>query len=273
MPSDKDIVRTNYWMRLAGVAALGLLALFLLAATLYAFKSMRYIGSGVAASNTISVSGEGEVFAVPDTATFSVTVQERAREVKPAQDAATKKANGIIAYLKEQGIEDKDVQTADYSVYPQYEYTQAVCPASGYCPPGRQVLTGFEVSQTLTVKVRETEKAGDLLSGVGSRGASSVSGLSFTIDDQDALEADARDQAISDAEGKAKDLAKSLGVRIVRIVGFSENGSDPYYYARGASMDMALQANETKAAMPPSPDLPMGQNKIISNVTLTYEIR
>ncbi len=271
-PSEQDIARTNYWMKLAGAAALALLALFLLAATVYAFKSVRYIGSGVAASNTISVSGEGEVFAVPDTATFSVTIQERAKDVAAAQTAATKKNNDVIAYLKEAGVEEKDIQTADYNVNPQYEYSNGVC-REGYCQPGQQKLVGFEVIQTLTVKVKDTDKAGELLSGVGSKGASSVSGLSFTIDDQDQLEADARDKAIADAEEKADELAASLGVTIVRVVGFSENEYQPYYaYGRGG---VAMDAMSTKegAQAAPSPELPVGQNKITSNVNITYEIR
>lgn len=267
--SFADAIRSNYWFRVAGLAALSLLALFLLVMTISELKSMRYIGSGVSATNTITVSGEGEANAVPDTATFSVTVQETAKDVKTAQDAASKKSNAVVDYLKGEGIADKDIQTADYSVYPQYEYSSAVC-SGGYCPPGKQTLTGYQVSQTITVKVRDTEKAGDLLSGVGAKGVSQVSGLSFTIDDEDALQQEARDEAIAKAKGKAEQLARSLGVHIVRVVGFSENGSYPMPYAYGRG-GVAMDAMETKAQSAPA--LPTGENKIISNVTITYEIR
>lgn len=266
--SVKDIIKATYWPRTMAPIALGALALFLLVLTMGELKGYHYIGSGVTATNTISVSGDGEVFAVPDTATFSVTVQEEAKEVKAAQDVATKKGNDIIAYLKGEGVDEKDIQTTDYSVYPQYDYNNAVC-AGGYCPPGKQTLRGFQVSQTLTVKVRDTKKAGDLLSGVGSRGVASVSGLNFTIDDQDALEAEARDKAIKKAGAKAEALADSLGVDIVRIVGFSENGNYPIYYAK-AEMSMAA---DSRGAAAPSPEIPVGQNKITSNVSVTYEIR
>lgn len=271
MPESSFVesVRSNYWFRVASLAVLSLLALYLLVLTVSELKSMRYIGSGVSATNTITVSGQADVSAVPDTATFSVTVQENAKEVKPAQDAAAKKSNDIVAYLKQQGIEAKDIKTADYSVYPQYEYSQGVCPTSGYCPPGKQTLTGYQVSQTITVKVRDTAKAGDLLSGVGSRGVSQVSGLSFTIDDEDALKAEARDKAIAKAKEKAEELARALGVSVVRVVGFSEEGNYPVYaYGRGgATMDVM----SAKAA--PAPEIPTGENKIVSNVTITYEIR
>lgn len=263
------IINATHWPRMMAATALGVLALFLLIGTISELKSMRFIGSGVTATNTITVTGDGEVFAVPDTATFSVTVQEEAKEVKDAQDTATKKGNDIIAYLKAQGIDEKDIQTTDYSVYPQYDYIQGVCTANGYCPPGRQTLRGFQVSQTLTVKVRDTKKAGDLLSGVGSLGATQVSGLSFTIDDQDGLEAQARDKAIAKAKAKADVLARSLGVSIVRVVGFSENGNYPIYYAK----TMAVGMGGADSAVAPSPEIPTGQNKITSNVNVTYEIK
>ena len=266
------IIEATHWPRMMVATALGFLALFLLVLTLSTLKEYRFIGSGVTATNTITVSGEGEVFAVPDTATFSVTIQEEAKQVKDAQEVATEKSNDIIAYLKKQGVEEKDIKTADYSVYPQYDYTNAAC-SGGYCPPGRQVLRGFQVSQTLTVKVRDTEKAGDLLSGVGELGATSVSGLSFELDtaDQTAKEAEARGEAIEDARTKAEALAGQLGVSLVRIVGFSENGNYPMYYAK-AEMSMAADGRGG-AALPPSPQIPVGENKITSNVSVKYEIR
>lgn len=267
--ADKFIEATH-WPRMMAATALGLLALFLLVLTFSTLKQIRFIGSGVTATNTITVSGEGEVFAVPDLATFSVTVLEEAKEVRPAQDAATKKSNDIIAYLKKEGVEEKDIKTADYSVYPQYDYLQAETCRDGYCPPGRQQLRGYQVSMTLTVKVRDTEKAGDLLSGVGGLGASSVSGLSFTIDDEDALQAEARQKAIDDARGKAEELANQLGVSLVRVVGFSESGVyPPMPYAYGMGGDVAMARTEKAIA----PELPVGENKIVSNVSVTYEIK
>ncbi|MCE9541129.1 SIMPL domain-containing protein [Candidatus Kaiserbacteria bacterium] len=265
--SVREIIKATHWPRTMATAALGVLALFLLIATLSELKSYRYIGSGVTATNTISVSGEGFVFAVPDIATFSVTVTESAKDVTTAQTSATKKSNDIVAYLKNQAIEDKDVQTTDYSINPQYDYTNGACEPGVYCRPGTPVLRGYEVSQTLTVKVRDTKKAGDILSGVGKLGASSVSGLNFTVADEDSVVAQARDKAIQNAKAKAETLAGSLGVTIVRVVGFNEGGGGPVYYAKSAlSMDAA-------GSTAPSPEIPVGQNKITSNVTITYEIR
>lgn len=261
------IIEATHYPRMMVATALGMLALFLAVGTIAEIKSYRYIGSGVSASNTISVSGEGEVFAVPDTGEFTVTIQEEAKDVATAQEKMAKKANAIIAYLKDAGVDEKDIKTTDYSVSPQYEWSQGVC-SQGYCPPGKQKLIGFQASETLNVKVKDTKKAGELLSGVGDKGATQVSGLSFTIDDEDALKAEARDKAIAKAKSKAEVLAKSLGLSIVRIVGFNENegGYPAPMYARA---DMAM-GGATKSV---APEIAVGQNKIVSNVNITYEVQ
>jgi uncharacterized protein YggE len=265
-----SIIKATHWPRMMAATALGVLALFLLAATFAQLKSIQFIGSGVTASNTITVSGEGYVFAVPDTATFSVTVQETAKDVKTAQDAATKKNNAIMDYLKKNGVDAKDIQTTDYNVYPQYDYGTQVCPMGSYCPPGRQTLSGYQVNDTLTVKVRDTKKAGDILSGVGGLGASQVSGLSFTVDDPTSLQATARGKAIDDARTKAMALAQQLGVRIVRVVGYNEGGGGgPVYFAKAMSADSGGMGAVPAAA----PEIATGQNKITSDVNVTYEIQ
>ncbi len=267
------IIEATHRVRTFAVLALVSLSLFLIVAAISELKNYRYIGSGVAATNTITVSGEGEVFAVPDTATFSYTAQDTEKDVQSAQDAVAKKGNDIIAYLKAQGVDEKDIQTTDYSVYPQYEYSSSACPLSSNgtaypCPPGRQVLSGYQASETVTVKVRDTKKAGGLLSGVGSKGATQVSGLSFTVADEKGLEAQARGKAIDDARAKADVLARQLGVSLVRVVGFSEGSGGPIYYAKAMSAESGMGS-----APAPAPEIATGQNKITSNVSVTYEIQ
>ena len=266
--ADK-IIAATHWPRVMAACALGMLAIFLLVLTFGALKSNQYIGSGIQPTDTINVEGEGEVFAVPDTATFTVTVQETAPDVQTAQTKATNDINGITAYLKGQSIPDTDVQTSDYEINPQYEYSGGVCNPGGICTSGSQKLTGYQVSETLTVKVTDTSKAGTILAGVGGKGASSVSGLSLTVADEDVLQDQARDKAIQQAQGKAQDLAKSLGVSLVRIVNFSDNqNGGPVTYFAKASAGMAMDS-----AAVPAPAIPTGQNKITDEVTLTYEIR
>ncbi len=257
-------------LRVAILAAVVLLAVFLGVRTVSAMMELRYVGAGVMPANTIGVQGEGEVFAVPDIAEFSFSVVSQKATVSAAQEDATKKINDVTAYLKSAGIDAKDIRTTDYNVYPQYEYEAQTCPVGSYCPGGKQVLKGYEVRQTTSVKVRDTQKAGDLLAGVGGKGATEVSGLNFTFDDADAITDEAREEAIADAKEKAEVLAKALGVRLVRVVSFSESGGGvPPIYYRDAVYGMG-GASEVKAT---APEISTGQNKVTSNVSITYEIR
>lgn len=265
------------WMKRAALSVLALLAVFLLVNVLADLKGLRYVGSGIPPTNVITVEGDGEAVAVPDIATFTFSVVETAKTVAEAQDAATKKMEAATAYLKEQKIEDRDFKTIDYAVYPQYEWQNAACPAVApgmsvsYCPPGRQILTGYQVRQTVEVKVRDTKQAGTLLSGVGEKGASELSGLTFSLDDKDAVMEQAREEAIAKAKAKAEALADGLDVTLVRIVSFNENQGGyypPYAYGRGGSMDMAVEAQASKAVPTPT-----GENKYTSHVMITYEIR
>jgi len=232
------------------------------------YKENRYIGTNEIGS-TISFSGEGEVFAVADIASFSFSVQAEAETATKAQTESATKINVILKYLDEQGIKEKDIKTTNYNVYPKYEWTKQPC-SGYYCPPsGERELVGYEASQTITVKVRDTEKAGTILSGVGELGTTNISGLNFTIDDEDKLKREARQLAIKDAKTKAKELARDLDVDLVRIVSFSESGYRPYY-AKGlemAMMDSGMGGGEIV------PEIPMGENKISSSITIIYEIR
>lgn len=250
------------------VVGAGLLVAVLLVQVLSGLMGLRYIGAGITPGNTITVSGYGEALAVPDIATFSFSVVSEKPTVAAAQADATAKANATTDYLKSAGVDEKDMQTSDYSVSPMYDYVNRSC-VNGYCPGGEQVLRGYQVRQTTTVKVRDTEKAGELLGGVGSQGATEVSGLNFTFDDPDQVEDEAREEAIADAKAKADELVSQLGVSIVRVVSFSENGSGiPYKieaYGRGGGADMAVAQS--------APEISVGQNKVTSNVSITYEIR
>jgi uncharacterized protein YggE len=260
-------------IRRAVSVVLWMLVAFLAVAVISGLQAMRYIGAGLQATNTISVSGHGEILAKPDIAEFDFSVVSDKATVADAQTDATAKINTITNYLTGQGISKDDIQTSDYSVYPQYDYQSVVCPQTSgvpvYCPSDRQVLKGYEVRQSTTVKVHDTTKAGDLLAGVGTKGATEVSSLQFTFNDPQAPQNDARNKAIADAKQKADTLAKSLGVSLVRVVSFTENAGGnyprPLTYALGGA-----QASNSKTV---APEISTGQNKVSDDVTITYEIR
>lgn len=244
---------------------------FGIVATVNAVREGKYIGA-VPPQNTITVSGEGEVFATADIATFTFGVTTDAKTVKDAQDAVSKKIDASLSYLKKAGVADKDIKTLAYNIYPKYSYGPLMgMPCSPeYCPPsgGKQTLVGYTVSQQISVKVRDTEKAGEILGGLGNLGVTDISGIELSIDDATALQREARKKAITDATTKADQLADDLDVHIIRLVSFSENGNYPVYYKT-----MAADSGKGGGEVAPMPSIPKGENKITSNVTITYEIR
>lgn len=257
----------NIKIQKAAFAAIVLLAVFLLGQSLAVFGGLRYIGTNPQAQSIISVSGKGEVVAVPDIATFSFSVEKESLLVADAQADVAKWANDIISFLKKNGVDDKDIKTTGYNIYPRYEYganRDSGTPIPS--PDGKRYLAAYVVSQSIEVKVRVLADAGKLLSGIGELGASNVSGLAFDFDQRDALAREARDKAIADARSEAGKLAKALGVRLVRILSYNEGGGYPVYYAKAEIS--AAGGNMQGAAQ-----VPVGEDKIVSQVTLTYEIK
>src|SRR3990167_3553200 len=230
---------------------LGLVVVALGAYAYYTMQQARYFYTG---PTTISVSGEGEVMAEGDDA---VT----------AQDASATKINEINDALEAAGVDRKDIKTEYYSLYPKYNYETMPCIAGMYCP-GEQVQDGFEVNQTILVKVRNLETAGALLGLVGDKGATNISGLSFTIDDDAALKDEAREMAIADAKAKAEVLANNLGVRLTKMVGnYEDEGYPVPYYGMGGDMMVKQEMSSV------TPDLPTGENITTSRVTLTFQVK
>ena len=241
------------------------LAIFLVVETLGAFKTLRSIDPTY---NSISVSGVGEAVAIPDVAVFSFTVSADAKVVSDAQAQVTEKIDIILAKLKDLGIEKKDIDTTDYSISPKYTFGTTICTAS-FCQPSRQVQDGYTVSHNVSVKVRSTEDVGQALALAGENGATGLSNISFTVDDHEKILDEARAMAITDAKAQAKQLAKELGVRLVRVVSFFDNtGGGGPYYADGFAGESVL-----KTASAPAPTIPIGENKVMVNVTIVYEIR
>lgn len=235
-------------------------------------KGYRFIGGGVSATNTIAVSGEGEVYASPDIATVRFSVRYEAKNMKDAQDKVNMNMKTVLAAVRKIGISEDDIKTDNYSSYPKYEWQEGTvaCLALN-CPPprpGKQVLVGYEVSQGVTLTIRNLDMVNDVVSALGTAGVTDMQGPNFAIDDEDDLRATARREAIEEARAKAEVLARDLGVTLVRVVSFSEGSAYPLY---GRAMVAAKGESFDSAAVPP--ELPQGQEKITSQVTVTYEIR
>lgn len=222
--------------------------------------------------NVITVTGHGEVNAVPDLATVYFTVEDSKNTQKESSEAVNTKVKKVLDFLKTTGIEEKDIKTEGYNSYPKYSQSRP-CPIyySESMPPCNQVdakIIGYTVSQSITVKIRKIDdNLSKVIDGINGFGVTNMSGPTLTIDDEDGLKAEARKEAIKEAREKAKVLAKDLGVRLGDVTSFNENsGGYPMYYAKA---EMAMDAGRASA---PAPEIPKGENTISSDVTITYEI-
>jgi uncharacterized protein len=213
------------------------------------------IGKAPAERRTISFDGTGKVVGTPDIATVDLGMTTQSKDVGTALSDNNKKINDLLSQLKQLGIASADIQTSHFNLYPNYDYTK---PA--------QAITGYTADQGITVKIRDLAKVPNVLDAAGRVGANQVSGLSFTIDKPEALQADARKMAIDDAVSKAAVLGEQLGVTLAKVVNFSEangNAPQPVYTSERA-------AGGAGGSSPSS--VQIGSQDIVSNVTLTFEI-
>lgn len=217
---------------------------------------------------SISVTGEGKVFMKPDIGQVSLGVVAEGKTVAETQKKATEAINKVMAALRASGIEEKDIKTVNYNISPKYDYgvsTSAIYPP--FPPSGSPRISGYTASQNLEVKIRDLEKSGEILAKAAQAGANQVGGITFTTEDPSTIQAEARAKAIEDANKKAAELEKGLGVRFGKIIGFYESGG-PYPIYRDYAFG---KGGETSVAG--VPQIPVGENEVVVNVTVTYQIK
>jgi uncharacterized protein YggE len=156
-----------------------------------------------AVARTVTMTGKGELTAVPDELTFHLAVVKTRDDVSTAMDASSATVQRILATLAKDGVERKDTQSTGLSIDPVYRYFN-------YAPPQ---ITGYHVRQSLSVVVRDLRNGGKAVAGAISAGGNDVrvSGIKLEVGDSDALLAKARDAAVASATDKAKQYAAATG--------------------------------------------------------------
>lgn len=218
-------------------------------------------------SRSFSVSGEGKVVGKPDVAQFAYSIITEGgtnlAELQKQHDAKSAKVNNFV---KKSGVTSDDIKTQNYNVEPRYQsyncyQLQSIKP----CPPPQ--IVGYTIRETVSVKVRDFEKVGDILGGAVSNGANNISGPTFTIDDPTKVENAARVEAITKAKSKAESIADAGGFNLGRLLSISEGGGFIPRFESFAKADGGV------LAAPSAPVIEPGSEEIRVTVTLTYEIR
>jgi len=261
--------KTNKALQLFLNAATGFLGLVIIILAIGTVSMYRSSSSASSYTDTIEVQGIGSVQAVPDVARITFGHREENKDLKVAQANLEAKISQAISSLTSSGIEEKDIKQQNYNAYPRYEYNPN-CKGI-YCIEGNRELVAYEVSQSIQVTVRDIDKAGEILAILSQSGATELSGPYFEIEDPSVYQQDARTLAIEDAKEEAKVVAKSLGVRLGRMVDFYENSYGyPMPYARSsmAGADMVMEEAVIKEI-----SVPVGEDEIEVQVTLVFKIR
>lgn len=250
--------------------AVALIAFLVLASINLAVTVFSRIGNGQRDyQNTISVSASAEVSAMPDVARLSFTVSEEAENADDAQATVKEKTADALAIVREYGVEDKDIETS-ISVYPRYSSGATICYDYG-CDRGDQEIRGYEVSQNVTIELREFDEVGTLLSDLVSVGVRNLNGPYFSIEDKEAAQEEARLEAIAKAKEKARKMSDEIGVRLGKVVNYYEN--DGGYYPAYRTMNAAYGGDMAVEEAAIDFNVPVAEQDVAIEVTLVYKVR
>lgn len=212
------------------------------------------------APQSVTVSGEGTAYVKPDIAKITLGFRKEGKSVQSITEENTKVMNKIIDGLKALGVEEKDLKTTQYSISPQYNWTEK---------DGR-VPAGYVLDQNVEIKIRNFDNISKILSLASTSGANMVGGLQFEVDDEEIARAKARQEAIKKAKAKAKGMAEASGLKLVKIIDISEsyrnNYPQPMYRMGG---DIMLES----AVLAPAPTIQVGQQEVNVTVNLTYRVK
>ncbi len=209
-------------------------------------------------SRSIHVNGSGSVTGEPDIATLYLGVSVEKASVEEAREIAASAMTAVIESLKANDIAENDIQTENFSIYPQYDYTDE----------GR-VLRGYRVNNTVSATARELESLSDIVDDAIGAGGDIVvvNSIQFMIEDPTPLQSQARALAVKDAEAKAKTLAEASSVILGKPITITETTrttGPPIAFAEAAD----FAAEEARSSTP----IQAGELTVTINVSITYEI-
>ena len=209
-------------------------------------------------NRSVHVTGTGSVTGEPDLATLYLGVSVERKTVEVAREEAASAMTAVIDALKNNNIAERDIQTENFSIYPQYDYTEE----------GR-VLRGYRVNNTVNAKVRELGSLSDIIDDAAAAGGDIVviNSIQFMIEDPTPLQAQARALAVKNAAAKAQTLAEASGVTLGKPITITETS-----YAAGPPIAYAEAAEFADESARSSTPIQAGELTVTMNVTIVYEI-
>jgi len=208
------------------------------------------------AGTRLDISATGEVTRVPDIAIISTGVVTRSATAGGAIQQAAARMARVRSALKSAGVDDRDVQTSNLSLNPDYRYDNNQPPK----------LIGYQASNTVTVRFRDIASSGKIIDALVAEGANQINGPTLTIDKPEAALDEARARAVAIGRARADLYARSMGLRVVRIVAVSESGGS---YPVPPPMPVMMEARAQAASSKIDP----GEQKLQVNLAITFELQ
>ncbi len=233
---------------------------FLMLAIIYAlfFGPFKKYSDSLMPFRSVIVSAEGKVTVSPDIARVSFSVVSQGANPKTLADNNIQKMNSAIDMLKSKGIDEKDIKTTEYNLVPRYEYNENT--RTSY-------ITGYTLTQTVLVKIRDLAKVAEILGALPPLGINQISSVSFEVDEPEKYLGDARNQAFDKIKEKAEAMASKNGVKLGRIINFYEYQITPYYTS---AKTLGIGGGESA---PVVPQIQPGTQEVTIQVSVTYEIK
>lgn len=236
------------------------LAAFLAFGAVTAMSASAQTTPYVATDGTLlSVSAESQAKRTPNIATVSTGVVTQAADANAAMRANAEQMAKVVAAIKAAGIAERDIQTSGINLNPQYRYQENQPPQ----------ITGYQANNNVNIVIRDISKVGKILDSLVATGANQINGPSFDLDDKDKEAAfdEARRGAIEKAQARAEMYAKTLGMKVRRIVSVSEGGR----FAPPMPMPMMAMRME-KAGAAADTSVSPGENTLSMNLDVVFEL-
>jgi uncharacterized protein len=208
------------------------------------------------AGTRLDISATGDVTRVPDVAIISTGVVTRSTTATGAIQDAAERMQRVVAALKRAGVEDRDIQTSNLNLNPEYRYPENQSPQ----------LVGYTASNQLTIRFRDIRNSGKILDALVSQGANEINGPNLTIDKLEAALDEARAKAVAAGRARADLYARSLGLRVVRVVSVSESGG---YAVPPPAPPVPMMARAEMAQTKIEP----GEQKLQVTLAMTFELQ
>lgn len=207
---------------------------------------------------TITVQAQGKATVKPDIASIKIGISTDGKKVEEITTQNNDKMNKILANLKALGIEERDLQTTNYSLSPQYWWNK----------DGQRFFQGYTLTQEVMVKIRDFAKIGKAIETATTGGANITQDLQFIIDDQEKIKEIARKDAIEKAKNKARQIATLSGFKLGKIINYYEDN----YYPGPIMMKESAGAGNISSSIP-APDIQPGTQEITVTINLVYKIK